>query len=104
MRAEAVGVAGPVSSARGGGGGNPNRRLPRHPVMTRGTTKAILRQIEDLGYAVSVHHMREYVELHAVRLSGDEIPHVARCEGDGEEELYQAASALAEMVGVRLDE
>jgi hypothetical protein len=47
--------------------------------------------------------MREYVELHAVRLSGDEIPHVAGCEGDGEEELYQAACALAEMLGMRLD-
>jgi hypothetical protein len=48
--------------------------------------------------------MREYVELHAVRLSGDEIPHVARCEGEGDEELYQAACALAEIVGMRLEE
>lgn len=43
------------------------------------------------------------VELHAVGLSGEEIPHVARCEGDGDEELYLAACALAEMVGLRLD-
>jgi hypothetical protein len=59
------------------------------------TARAILQQIEALGYAVSVHRMREYVELHAVALSGDEIPHVARCEGDGDEATYQAACALA---------
>jgi hypothetical protein len=45
--------------------------------------------------------MREYVELHAVRLSSDEIPHVARCEGDGDEATNKAACALAEMVGLR---
>jgi hypothetical protein len=44
--------------------------------------------------------MREYVELHAVHLSGEGVPHVARCEGDGEQELYQAARALAAMVGI----
>ena len=71
--------------------------------MTRGTANAILRQVEALGYAVSVHHMREYVELHAVHLSGEGIPHVARCEGNGEAELYRAACALAEMVGGRLE-
>ena len=70
--------------------------------MTR-TSDALLRQIENLGYAVSVHHMSRYVELHAVRLSGEDIPHVARCEGDGVEELYLAACALAEMVGLRLE-
>jgi hypothetical protein len=30
----------------------------------------LCRRIEDAGYAVSVHHMRRYVELHAVHLSG----------------------------------
>lgn len=46
--------------------------------MCSGTSDAIFRQIRDQGYAVSVHHMREYVELHAVHLSGDEVPHIAR--------------------------
>jgi hypothetical protein len=61
----------------------------------------ILRRIEAAGYATSVHHMRRYVELHAVHLSGDHIPHVARAEGDGEQELYLAARALAQMVRLR---
>ena len=56
--------------------------------------------IEAAGYAVSVHHMRKYVELHAVHLRGDRVPHVTRCEGDGKAELYQAARVLAGMVGV----
>jgi hypothetical protein len=47
--------------------------------------------------------MRRYVELHAVHLSGDGIPHIARCEGDGEQETYLAARALAEMVGVDVE-
>jgi hypothetical protein len=68
------------------------------------TADAILHQIKALGYAVSVHRMREYVELHAVHLTGDEIPHVARCEGDGDDQVYQAACARAEMVGMRLEE
>jgi hypothetical protein len=53
---------------------------------------AIVRRIEDNGYAVSVHHMRRYVELHAVHLSGD-----------GEQETYLAARALAEMVDVSVE-
>jgi len=71
--------------------------------VIRDSSSAILHQVEGLGYAVSVHHMGRYVELHAVHLSGDGIPHVARCEGDGEQELRLAACALAEMVGLRLD-
>jgi 8-oxo-dGTP pyrophosphatase MutT (NUDIX family) len=72
--------------------------------MTRGTANAILRQIEDLGYAVSVHTMPGYVELHAVSLDGDEIPHVARCEGNGGAATDQAACALAGMVWLRMAE
>ena len=34
-------------------------------------TRAVLDQVEAAGYATSVHHMRQYVELHAVHLSGD---------------------------------
>jgi hypothetical protein len=38
--------------------------------MTHFTADAILRQIEAMGYATSVHRMGRYVELHAVRLTG----------------------------------
>ena len=48
--------------------------------------------------------MRQYVELQAVHLSGDGVPHVARCEGDGEQETYLAARALAEMVGMEIQD
>lgn len=63
--------------------------------MSCGRSDAI-RQIDRAGHAASAHYMREYVELHAVHLSGDEIPRASRCEGDGEEQLYLAACALAE--------
>ena len=65
-----------------------------------GAAAAILRQIDAAGYATSVHHMRRYVELRGVHLSGDGVPHVARADGDGEQELYLAARALAEMLGI----
>ena len=71
--------------------------------MERATANSIIRQIEGLGYAVSVHEMGAYVEMHAVRLRGEEIPHVARCEGGDEEALYLCAGALAKMVGIRLE-
>jgi len=53
-------------------------RLREDPV---GDTAKLIRRIEDLGFAVSVHRMREYVDLHAVRLSGRGRTRVARCEG-----------------------
>ena len=64
-------------------------------------THTLIRQIEDRGYAVSVDEMPCYVEMHAVRLTGDEIPHVARCGNDQSNALEQCARALAEMVGIR---
>ena len=64
----------------------------------------ILRQIEDLGYTVSVHTTPHHTELHAVRPGLDEVPHVARSEGTSDAALYEAARALAEMVGARWDE
>ena len=48
--------------------------------------------------------MPGYTELHAVRLDGDEASHVARCEGNSDNALHQATRALAEMVGLRLEE
>ena len=52
-------------------------------------------------YAVSIHDMGEYIEMHAVRLADpDEVPHVARVDaGDAE---YQCAVALAGMVGIAI--
>ena len=64
----------------------------------------IVGQIEQAGFAVSVYHMRQYVELYAVHLSGDHISHVARCEGGGEAETYQAAMLLSQMVGIAIKE
>jgi hypothetical protein len=72
--------------------------------VTHLTADAILRQIEAMGHATSAHRMGRYVELHAVRLTAEEMPHVARCEGDGDEELCLAACELAGMVGLRLEE
>jgi len=63
-------------------------------------SERVLQRIRDARLGVSFHHLGDYVELHAVQLSGDQIPHVARCEGDREAETYQAARALAEMVGL----
>ena len=51
----------------------------------------LLRRIEDLGYAVSVHAMPGYTVLHAVRPGADGVPQVARVEGDDEEPLRRAA-------------
>ena len=50
--------------------------------------------MEASGYAVSGDHMREYVGLHAVHLSGEGAPRVARCEGDGEREGSQRGREL----------
>ena len=58
----------------------------------------IISRVEEAGYAVSVHRMREYVELHAVSLTGEEPVHIARCEGDSDDTARQAALSLAEMV------
>jgi hypothetical protein len=50
----------------------------------KSTTAAIIRFIESLGYAVSVHHMREYVEMHAILLKDPDAGyHLAR-NGDGD--------------------
>jgi hypothetical protein len=54
-------------------------------------TSDLIRRIRDAAYAVSVHHMREYIELHAVHLGGGGVPHVARC--DGEAQTYQGSES-----------
>jgi hypothetical protein len=64
---------------------------------------SIIKQIEDLGYAVSVHVMPGYVELHAVPLSGEGEVKLARCgDGDDEQATYRCAVELARMEGIDL--
>ena len=64
---------------------------------------AILRHVESAGDATSVHRMGAYCELHAVRKPDAGEVHIARAEGDGDEEVYRAACELARMVGVDLE-
>ena len=62
---------------------------------------AILRRIELLGWATSVHHVNGVVEMHAVKLPDGDPVHIARViDGDGEAETYRCACLLAEAVGV----
>lgn len=64
---------------------------------------ATVKQIESLGYVVTTHRMGDYIELHAVPLGDGELK-IARIEGDGENELYRVECALAEMVGIGLED
>jgi hypothetical protein len=77
------------------------------------TSDAIIKQIESLGYAVSVHRIPSsllgtvgaFVEMHAVKVSEGEPVWMSRnVDGDGEEETYAATCVLAEMAGIRLEE
>jgi hypothetical protein len=47
------------------------------------TTDAILNHVRSLGFAVNVHRMGEYVELHAVLLAAREHQHIARTTEGG---------------------
>ena len=67
-------------------------------------TDMILAQIRSPGYAVSVHRMGWYVEMHAVLLADptpDNVHLARRLDGD-DEQAYRTACALAEMVGIDL--
>jgi hypothetical protein len=82
----------------------PSQRLrPKEGLMP---TCAILKQIRSLGYAVSIHRINGVVEMHAVLLkdpSPDTI-HIARSlDGNGPDDEYRTACALAEMVGIDLE-
>jgi hypothetical protein len=46
----------------------------------------ILRYIQSLGDATSVHRMGDYVKLHAVPLPAGEPVRIARVEGNGDED------------------
>lgn len=70
-----------------------------------GATHAILRQVESLGHAVSVHRVNGMIEMHAVMLADPDRQFVARsADGDGDRDTYLAACALAEMVGIDLED
>ena len=45
--------------------------------------------------------MRNYCELHAITLPDGKPVHIARVDGDSDDELFRAACELASMVGVR---
>jgi hypothetical protein len=68
-------------------------------------SKAILAQIESLGFVVKEFRANGAVELRAVPLKGNDPPQVARCnDGDGDDELYRAACLLAQAVGIDLED
>ena len=79
-----------------------------------GVTRSLLRQIESLGYTVSVHRIPSsllgrvgaFVEMHAVDLRTD--PPVQQMARVGVDEVadaaYCCACLLAEAVGIHLDD
>jgi hypothetical protein len=93
----------------------------KSPTMTRerswqveGVTRILLRQVESLGYTVSVHRIPSsllgsvgaFVEMHAVGLRAD--PPVQQMARVGLDEVVDAESRcaclLAEAVGIHLDD
>jgi hypothetical protein len=66
---------------------------------------SIIKHLEQLGYAVSTHDLRDYVEMHAVKLPAGEPPHlVARVDDVGPEAEERCACELARMCGVQLED
>jgi hypothetical protein len=70
------------------------------------TTDAILKQIESLGYAVSVHRIPSsllgtvgaFVELHAVKVpEGTPVYMTRHADGAGDDEAYAATCELTSM-------
>jgi hypothetical protein len=67
--------------------------------------RAILRQVESLGYVVKEFRVNGVIEFHAVKIPEGEPNHVARCnDGDGEEETYRAAVLLARACGIDVED
>jgi hypothetical protein len=57
--------------------------------------------IERRGFAVSVHHMGDYVEMYAVQLQEPCAQHIATVwDGDEEEHLYRCVRELSRMVRI----
>ena len=47
--------------------------------------------------------MGAYCELHAVKLPEAEVVHIARADGDSDDDVYLAACELARMCGVDVE-
>jgi hypothetical protein len=70
----------------------------------------ILRHIESLGHAVSVHRIPSsllgtigaFTEMHAVQLAQPNNQHITKVDGH-DEAAYRAACMLAESVGIELE-
>jgi len=66
-------------------------------------TDAILSQIRSMGYIVKEFRINGTVEMHAVDLTGEREPQIARCnDGDGPDEKYRCVCLLAGAVGIVL--
>jgi hypothetical protein len=59
----------------------------------------VLRHIESLGFATSVHRMCEYCELHAVTVPAGEPVYLVRVDGDSDDDVFLAACEMAAMCG-----
>jgi hypothetical protein len=66
-------------------------------------TDIILAQIRSLNYVVKIFRINGTVEMHAVDLTGERAPQIARCnDGDGPDEEYRCACLLAGAVGITM--
>ncbi len=95
-------VLGWACSGRPAKVGPPDQTRCRESVTS--ITAAILRHIESLGYAVSVHRMGDYCEIHAVFLADPDQQHITRLDGDSDEDACRTARLLAGMVGIELED
>jgi hypothetical protein len=69
------------------------------------TTREILHQIACKGYAVNLRRNDGKVHAEAILLSDPSERHISRSyDGDGEVETRCAVAALAQMVGVALED
>lgn len=67
-------------------------------------TTSILKQIEQLGYAVSTHDLGDSVEMHAVKLPRGKPQFIASVDDVGPEAEERCACELAQMCGVKLED
>ena len=61
----------------------------------------LIRQMEALGYSVTVHETAEYLELRASGPNGDEPPIAARCERTAPNAFDLCTRLLAEKLGIK---
>jgi hypothetical protein len=68
-------------------------------------TDSILAQIRAIGNIVKVFTVNGVVEMHAIQLTGENEPQIARCnDGNGPDEEYRAACLLAAACEVELED